>query len=151
MITQFHGPFRFLSNFEPPPVVVDGAPYPTVEHAYQAMKTLDLDWRERIRRAPTPGKAKHMGQQLVNLRPDWEEIKISVMTDLVRKKFNHGPAKLQLIATGDAWLIEGNSWGDTFWGAVHDNGEWIGQNNLGKILMLIREELAPHLRSWSER
>ena len=45
--------------------------------------------------------------------------------------------KTNLLKTGDAMLIEGNTWGDRIWGQV--NG--VGENNLGKILMRIREEL----------
>ena len=42
-----------------------------------------------------------------------------------------------MIETGDEYLEEGNTWGDRIWGTV--NGK--GQNNLGKILMRVREEL----------
>lgn len=42
-----------------------------------------------------------------------------------------------LLSTGSSIIIEGNLWQDTFWGVV--NGE--GQNNLGLLLMLLRNEL----------
>jgi predicted NAD-dependent protein-ADP-ribosyltransferase YbiA (DUF1768 family) len=46
-----------------------------------------------------------------------------------------------LIATKDAELIEGNNWGDVIWGCVRGPGdEWIGENNLGKLLMKLRQE-----------
>ena len=44
-----------------------------------------------------------------------------------------------LIATGDAVLIEGNTWGDRFWGMVrNDSGMWVGENWLGRLLTLQR-------------
>lgn len=73
----------------------------------------------------------------MSLRPDWEYIRVDVMTELVRKKFSQEPLRSQLIATGDAELIEGNWWNDTFWGVC--NG--VGENNLGKILMKVRDEI----------
>ena len=84
----------------------------------------------------TPGQAKRAGNKLV-LRPDWEQIKIIVMTDLCRIKFQDPHMRKLLLDTGDAELIEGNWWNDTFWGVC--NG--IGQNHLGKILMAIRNLL----------
>ena len=41
------------------------------------------------------------------------------------------------MATGDAELVEGNTWNDTYWGVC--NG--VGHNHLGKILMQVRQEL----------
>ena len=38
----------------PAPVVLDGATYPTVEHAYQAAKTLNEAERKTIRENPDP-------------------------------------------------------------------------------------------------
>jgi len=59
------------------------------------------------------------------------------MTDLVRQKFSNPQLAKQLLDTKDFELIEGNTWGDTFWGVCSGKG----QNNLGKILMQIRNEL----------
>jgi N-glycosidase YbiA len=128
---------RFLSNFYPAAVTLDGVTYPTVEHAYQAAKTFDLSDRQRILNCPPPNIAKKIGRK-VKARSDWEQVKVEVMTDLVRQKFtDHPELKAQLLATGDATLVEGNWWGDRFWGVC--NGE--GQNYLGRILMDVRKEL----------
>lgn len=138
-ILSFRGAFHFLSNFYPSNVIYDGQLYPTVEHAYQAAKTTNKETRTKIRCCLTPGSAKKMGQQRVNLRPDWAEIKVSIMRELIRNKFQNNPKlKTQLLWTNKAALIEGNNWGDTFWGQV--NG--VGENMLGKILMEVREELS---------
>lgn len=135
-IFSFRGASGFLSNFYPARVVLHGVEYPSIEHAYQAAKTTDLDERRAIQRAPKPGTAKALGQQ-VTMRPDWESIKLEVMLGLVRQKFAHETHRLALLATGDAELIEGNYWGDTFWGVCKGRGE----NHLGKILMQVRQEL----------
>lgn len=142
-IDDFRGPFAFLSNFFPAPVTWEGVEYPTVEHAYQAAKTLDPEEREKVRRATTPELAKKMGQRLT-LRPDWPEMKVEVMRSLLRQKFQrHADLKELLRKTGDAHLVEGNTWHDNFWGAcgcASCNGQ-PAQNWLGRLLMEVRQEL----------
>lgn len=135
-IESFSGEYRFLSNFYPAEVDLDGKTYPTLEHAYQAAKTLSLEQRELIRRAGTPGKAKKMGRQ-VTLREDWEKIKIGVMRELLRRKFQDRVLRAEIVATGDAKLVESNTWRDFFWGVYQGKGE----NWLGRLLMEIREEI----------
>lgn len=138
-ITSFNGPHRFLSNFAPAIVVLDQTEYPSVEHAYQAAKSDDLGYRGQFLKE-SAGVAKKLGRMAV-LRPDWEAVKIGVMTDLVRQKFDpklNPYLAYQLLSTGTADLIEGNYWGDQFWGECPVG---IGQNHLGRILMKIRDEL----------
>lgn len=137
-IFEFQGEYRFLSNFWPSEVEMDGLIYPTVEHAYQAAKTLDIRIRKIILDLKTPAAAKKFAKT-ISLRPDWSNIKIGIMEDLVRKKFvNNISLSSRLLNTGEGEIIEGNSWNDTFWGVC--NGK--GKNHLGKILMKIRSELA---------
>lgn len=141
VIRSFSGEYRWLSNFWPAPVTYQRVLYPTVEHAYQAAKVEDELMRMRIRRCKTPGEAKHLGKTLT-LRDDWEEVKVSVMTTLVARKFmRHEDLKRKLVSTGDAVLIEGNNWGDTFWGMCPEpsTGKLIGSNRLGVILTTVRE------------
>lgn len=134
-INKFFGPYQFLSNFWPSEVELEGAKYPTVEHAYQAAKTTVPEEREKIRLAASAGAARKLGRK-VTIRPDWEAIKVSIMADLLDQKFS-GELSLKLQATGSEELIEGSWWGDTYWGVC--KGE--GQNILGKLLMKIRENL----------
>lgn len=139
MIDSFRGKYRFLSNFWPSPIFVFGSEYPTVEHAYQGLKTVVMEEREEIRLAKTPGQAKRLGKK-VTMREDWnDEFKLFHMHLFNQMKF-HGHEDLgeKLLATGDQELVEGNAWGDTFWGVC--NG--VGENHLGKILMKIRGELS---------
>ena len=132
-ITSFDGDYRFLSNFAASEVVLDGLKYPTVEHAYQAAKTMSLASRLVIRAAGTAGMAKSLGRR-VAIRDGWDNVKIDVMRDLLRQKFERKVYQDALFATGEAELIEGNTWGDTFWGVCRG----LGENHLGKLLMDIR-------------
>ena len=125
-----------LSNFSPSPFTLGGLEWATVEHYFQAMKTKDPSEREAIRLAGSPGQAKRLGRK-ATLRPDWEEIKLAVMRQALHAKFKPGNLDGRyLLSTGDAYLIEGNDWGDRFWGV--DGG---GQNWLGHLLMARRAEL----------
>ncbi len=136
-IHVFSGEYRFLSNFWPALVMLDGMAFPTVEHAYQAAKTNDMIERRRISALATPGQAKRAGREL-HLDSDWDgERKEAVMLDLLRQKFSIPKLREMLLATGDRDLIEGNTWGDTFWGVCRGTG----QNNLGKLLMRVRDEV----------
>lgn len=136
MIKSFGGPYRFLSNFWPSPVVFDGHSYRTVEHAYQAAKTLDADIRERIRRAPSPAEARRLGKA-IRIRDGWDDMRIEVMRGLLQQKFSTDPLRTMLRRTGTQRLVEGNWWGDRFWGVCNN----VGENNLGKLLMEIRDGL----------
>jgi predicted NAD-dependent protein-ADP-ribosyltransferase YbiA (DUF1768 family) len=107
--------------------------YPSVENAYQAAKSHGMDTRLLVCSA---GEAKKLGK-LGMLRPDWEEVKLGIMEDLLRQKFSIPELQEKFLATGDATLIEGNWWGDTFWGVCRCKGE----NHLGILLMKIRDEL----------
>jgi ribA/ribD-fused uncharacterized protein len=135
-IDRFDDKYRFLSNFFDSEVELNGETYPTVEHAYQAAKTFVKEEIDQIRKAPTAGKAKRLGQ-IVTLRADWYDVSLSTMEMLVRQKFQKEPLRSALIKTYPSQLIEGNNWGDTFWGTC--NG--VGHNHLGIILMKIRDGL----------
>ncbi len=136
-IISFDGSNRFLSNFYKIPVKVGGIIYPTSEHAYQAQKTIDIVKRKDIAKLQTASQAKRAGRILV-CRNDWDKVKVRFMKLIVYQKFlqNTQLAEL-LIATNDAELIEGNWWGDRFWGVC----EGAGKNHLGIILMIVRDRL----------
>ena len=136
-IDCFDGKYAFLSNFYSSPIAPfdDGIIYPTVEHAFQAYKTIDINKRKEIATQPTPGKAKRLGRH-VKMRDDWREIRIDVMYIALKEKFRDLELRTKLLATGNAELVEGNWWGDRFWGVCEGEGE----NNLGKLLMKIRED-----------
>jgi hypothetical protein len=136
-IDKFAGEYHFLSNFYEHPIEYKGKIWPSVEHAYQAQKAIDPTNQERIRTAKTPAQAKKYGRVL-RLKDDWESTKDQIMIDLIRIKFIDPDLARKLLATGDAVLIEGNTWGDTYFGVC----DGVGLNKLGNILMVIREERA---------
>lgn len=137
MIDKFTGKHFFLSNFyDPAPVVFEGLSYRTTEHAYQAAKVLDVEERRRIQEAATPGIAKKLGRT-VTLREDWDAVKDEVMLYLCRQKFQEPTLRRQLLATGFRKLVEGNHWGDVYWGVC----KGVGKNRLGETLMRIRDEI----------
>lgn len=141
-ITSFQGPNRFLSNFWFVKIEWLGFTYPTVEHAFQAAKFANHpEIVELIQKCDRPGDTKKIASEYKHLiEPSWfiygREL---VMFYLLQQKFHPGSdlAK-QLVATGHAELIEGNTWNDTFWGVC--NGQ--GDNHLGSMLMIIRTALA---------
>jgi ribA/ribD-fused uncharacterized protein len=147
MINSFTGRWRFLSNFYPVTIEHQGIKYPSVEHYYVAMKIKNdqqidgryityIDCREMIAKMPDPSKVKQFGK-ILKLRKDWDDVKLDVMLWGIREKFKNEDLRQLLAETGDEELVEGNWWGDKFWGV--SNGE--GENHLGKILMKVREEL----------
>ena len=142
MIVEFDGQYDFLSNFYPSPILYEGIVYPTNEHFFQAMKTLDIETRKAIAAAPTPGAAKRMGRH-VSLRPDWEKIKVDVMRTGLMLKFTDAALAEKLLATGDEELVEGNWWHDQTWGSCFcpDHCRTPGRNLLGMLLMELRKEL----------
>jgi ribA/ribD-fused uncharacterized protein len=145
-IDSFSGSWSFLSNFHPAEVYLDGVKYASIEHAFQASKTLDLKRREKFTYLIKPAAAKKMGRDLP-LRPDWEEVKVGIMRELLMQKFSPSIPKRKLLSTFQAELIEGNWWHDTFWGVCDGSGrhwkcpghEPYGENMLGKLLMEVRK------------
>lgn len=139
-ITSFDGEYRFLSNFYPCDVWIkvhgESVLCPSVEHAFQALKTNDPAKRLEIIAAESASKAKYLGKSVL-LRENWHEVKDSVMEKLVRQKFANLFLGNRLVATYPSELIEGNWWHDTYWGVCAG----IGQNKLGIILMKVRDEL----------
>ena len=136
MINSFKDENAFLSNFHPSPFRWNGLTAQTVEHAFQAWKMTKGQDMLDVLLCPSPGLAKRTARKRP-MREDWDKIKVSVMYDLLKRKFEIPELKSLLLATGDQDLVEGNHWGDVYWGKVGDNGK----NMLGRLLMLIREEL----------
>lgn len=134
VIDSFSGSYRFLSNFYPCPIVYENDLYPSLEHAFQAAKTTDSKEREWVRSARQPGEAKRRGRK-VTKRSEWDDIRVNVMRELLLQKFNNPELRQRLLNTGEAQLIEGNNWGDVFWGVCRGRGE----NWLGKLLMEVRD------------
>lgn len=142
IIDRFEDKYFFLSNFYPSLMVYEGYKVQTAEHAFQLAKTTHNEERSKVASESRPGGAKRRGRQLT-LRPDWEDIKVDVMREVLQEKFSHPELKNKLLDTGDATLVEGNTWHDNFWGdCVCEKCKVIpGRNMLGKLLMELRESL----------
>lgn len=142
MINSFDGEFAFLSNFYDSPISDGRMIMPTVEHYFQAAKADSMYDYIAIATAATPGQAKRAGRKAV-LRHDWEDVKMNVMREALRKKFSDPELKAKLLATGDQILEEGNTWHDNFWGVCHcvKCQDTMAHNHLGKLLMELRSEL----------
>lgn len=118
-------------------LVYEGVSYRTVEHFYQAMKTKDKAIRNRIASISSPYGAKKYRN--IQLREDWDEIRLDVMEYALRHKFKPWTTYyVMLTHTENHEIIEWNYQGDTFWGKDIRTGE--GENHLGKILMKLRTE-----------
>lgn len=138
VIGQFRGEYAFLSNFYEASINYEGVTYNNAEAAFQAQKCLTEEEKRMFSELP-PTTAKSRGR-LVALRPDWDDVKVGLMEEIVYAKFSQNEnLKQMLLATGNALLKEGNTWNDVFWGVSLKTGR--GQNNLGKILMRVRKKL----------
>jgi predicted NAD-dependent protein-ADP-ribosyltransferase YbiA (DUF1768 family) len=116
-------------------VVYSGLDFDCVENAYQAAKSLDKELQTQFSRM-SPYETKVWWEDHTGIRPDWQSVCLGLMKDFVAQKFANPELAQMLIATGEAQLEEGNDWGDTFWGVC----EGVRENNLGKILMSLREK-----------
>ncbi len=145
-IDSFRGEYYFLSNFYEAPVTYNDVTYQNNEAAFQAQKTFGAWLRDKSLHIPSadeirffdlnPAQAKHLGRR-IELRSDWEYVKVDLMRDIVRAKFTQNKdLRDKLLETGDAQLIEGNTWGDRTWGQVNGSGK----NLLGQILMDVRDD-----------
>ena len=135
-VKEFRGSYSFLSNFYPAEIKYERLTFPTVENAYQAAKCA---YKENMLAFTvcSPSRAKKLGRE-VKIIQNWENRKVAIMKDLLRQKFTISDLRHILLATGSALLIEGNYWGDEFWGVCKGKG----LNILGNLLMEIRAEIS---------
>lgn len=141
MIYSFSNNYSFLSNFYPATINFEGQVYNSVEHAFQAAKTVDKKERAIVASMHLAASAKNAGQH-VSLRDDWDIIKVDVMRDLVFQKFQVYTLRKKLSATSPEILVEGNYWCDNFWGncCCGKCKSTPGLNQLGYILMHVRDQ-----------
>ena len=138
MIDSFRGDYNFLSDFYPAETWYRGIKYASSEHAYMSAKSDDNRWKmfcadSSNRASLVKAKSYELGGLL---REDWVHVKYMVMFECLQSKFSQEPLRQQLIDTKGEYLKEGNDWGDAYWGVDVVHG---GENNLGKVLMSLRE------------
>ena len=136
VIDSFKGKYYFLSNFFSSKIEHEGRVYDNGEAMFHSFKNPSSKYKDSLV-GVDPSRAKKRGRN-VQLRHDWEEVKDECMYITVKAKFTQNQdLKEKLLATGDAMLIEGNTWNDKYWGVCYGKGK----NKLGQILMRVREEL----------
>lgn len=158
MINQFRGENFFLSNMyvvENELLTADEQYVPTSEHFYMSSRFKTKEDRVAVAnvRAEDADKrvfadglaAKTLAHELIKEgRPHFESSyqRFKIMHAAIFAKFVTNPELARrLVETGEERLVEGNSWGDRFWGVSPvENGK--GNNYLGIILMNIREKIA---------
>lgn len=116
------------------PILYQKAEYWTVENFYQAMKTTDSDLRAKISKM-NPHESKKFTRSL-NLRVDWEEIKLDVMEYALKRKFAPGTSWHKKLMSCNEEVVEWNNCSDKFWGVSIFDGE--GDNRLGKIIQRLK-------------
>lgn len=141
VIAKFEGEYGFLSNFYWGEFPWRQFYFKTAEHAFQAAKGYHIqdsylqdmvDYMDSVANAPDPAKAKYLGRSVKIDLAGWEQMRVQYMREIIHAKFSNVPDLAgQLLNTGAMLLVEGNDWGDTFWG--RSGGK--GFNTLGAILM----------------
>ena len=125
----------FLNTMSACYIKINGITYPSVEHAFQAMKTLDVAIHQQIADCENPVDAIAIGKNLTP-RQGWLDNRLKIMEKLLTLKFEKETYKGLLLATGDTEISNVNAYGDQFWGVREDTGQ--GQNWLGQLLMKVR-------------
>lgn len=142
VVKEFRGEYAFLSNFYPAKFEWRGIEFPTGEHAFSYAKAYYAkshqfvdEYQTKVLNAPTPKKAKYEGRSMSIKVDEWDKNKVMYMREIVHARFAadlSGEALAgRLINTGAMMLVEGNDWGDTFWGRCDGKGF----NTLGVLLM----------------
>lgn len=131
-------PFDNFSSFK---VEWNGYLFSSVEEAYQAASFMGSDEElvEKIKKSHSADEAQRISYaNRDKRREDWDDVKISIMEELLRLKIKQNPyVKKKLLQTEDYMIVE-DSPKDDFWGWGPNRN---GQNNLGKLWMKLREEL----------
>ena len=137
MIDRFKGGYAFLDNRFRCQFLWEGIRYNTAEAAFLSSKCKDVSER-KVYAGCSIDKAIVKAKEQIPY-PGWEDARLDIMESILTAKFGQNPALMKkLTETGDCILINGNSKQETFWGV--DLYSWIGENNLGKIIMKIREK-----------
>jgi ribA/ribD-fused uncharacterized protein len=122
------------------------------------------EYREIIRQARTPNQSKALGNQkherypsvfdplkdkrlindiitqyksIVTIRPDWDDLRNSVMAVATEAKYTQDPRLMKLLLSTGTRVIREASPYDSYWG-IGRNGK--GHNMLGIILMMFRDQ-----------
>lgn len=145
--TKVDMPWGWLGNMYASPIKFNGKNWLTSEALFQALRFDDEEIREIIRgeKSPMGAKMKAKGNKSKMVIEPMSERDIENMKMVVRLKFEQNEVlKSKLKLSGEHVIVENigvrNGERHLFWGMKKVNGEWIGNNMMGKILMEIRKE-----------
>lgn len=148
VVKEFRDDYYFLSNFFPASFKWRNIEFPTGEHAFNYAKGFYCHDKikqqqhfDNVLSAPTPAKAKYYGRSVRIDINEWDERRVWIMREIVHARFAQNTSNVDLVGklinTGAMMLVEGNDWGDKFWGRAldADTGKMVGFNTLGVLLM----------------
>jgi len=140
--TKVDLPYGWLGNMAPFPVKYDGKWWKTTEALFQALRFDDPTIREEIRNLDSPMGAKMRAKKLkakMVLAPQGPQDLANMEIILRLKLQTHKELVQQLLDTGNETIIEDCSsrpgGSGKFWGAAWQDGQWVGENTLGKMWM----------------
>jgi ribA/ribD-fused uncharacterized protein len=141
VINSFSGEYEFLSTFWPCTIRMYGLVFLCAEQLYQWHKLAREEDRQLMLTQVYGLDAKRFGRKCLII-PDWDDIRTGVMLTVLLAKFEQNSGlKLWLGNTRPKLLIAGNHWGDTYWGKIWTAHDWLGENHLGRLLMIVRDVL----------
>jgi len=144
-VRETHG---WLGNMSPHSIEVGERLFLTSEALFQCLRFDDAEIIEEIAAQSSPMAAKmkakkHKAEMIVEPMNDEDVDNMRLCLSL---KLKQNPELLdELLATGDEPIIEDctkrpNRSG-LFWGMALKNGEWVGENTLGKLWMELRNKV----------
>ena len=141
-------PYGWLGNMSPFPLEFGGKQWRTSEALFQALRFKDQAIQELIREEKSPMGAKFImkaHKEHLTIEPHSKKDVMNMKMCLKLKLQQHPSLVEELINTGDKIIIEdvtarGDRGGNLFWGAMLVDGEWVGENTLGKLWMDLRKE-----------
>lgn len=148
--TKVKLPHGWLGNMSPFPITLNNRTWLTSEALFQALRFAEGDPVIELifnQRSPMAAKmlAKSAKDRMV-IKPQSAHDLLTMELVLNLKIKQHPELKVKLLETGDVLIIEDCTnrphGSGLFWGAgLKSNGDWYGENHLGKIWMKIRKEL----------
>lgn len=130
-----------------------GIVYSSVERAYLASRTTDVEKRLRIAKAKSDKLAKRLSSVYADIL-SWEGTRDYSMYTKLLKKFKNPTLRQKLLDTGDAKLVNAVKNCDNYWGQCTckycRNFQIKGTNRLGELLMRIRDEAREGKIDWSK-
>jgi ribA/ribD-fused uncharacterized protein len=152
VFSRFHPFLRgVFSQWHETPFTIGGLDFNTAEQWMMVNKAVLFGDQKRahaIMASADPAEQKRFGQMVESFDSAiWDAYKIDIVVAGNRAKFAQNPgARRQLVATGDAMLVEANprdwNWGAGIAADHPDLGKpsgWPGANLLGRILTYLRD------------